>query len=1194
LRAFRHEVWIDRGGTFTDCVALERETGELKVTKVPSSDAAIAEGIRRLFGLDDAAPLPPCDVRLSTTIATNALLERRGVASALAITRGFADLLAIGDQTRPDLFALAVERPEPLPRAVLEVDARALPNGEAASEPDAASLLAELSALRASGVESLGIAVLNDYARGALEQRVGELARRAGFRHVALSSELSPEIGLLARAETTALDAYLTPLLRERLERLEAELAGSRLRIMQSSGELVPRARLRGPGALLSGPAGGVVACARIAAEAGLGPVLGFDMGGTSTDVSRAEGGRLEHVFETRVGGVRVRAPVLAVTTVAAGGGSICSFDGRKLEVGPESAGAVPGPLCYGRDGAHALTLTDVNLALGRLSPGRFPFPLDRERAEQGLERVRAELAQAGHERTCAEVGAGFLEIANRTMADAIREVSVAAGHDPRKHTLVVLGGAGGQHACALARHLGIERVVFHPLAGVLAAFGLGLCDTGFRAVRELGGEPLADEALARAERTLDELEREGRSALLAEEGPEAPLAATRTLELRYTGTETTLPFEPETADALRKAFDRRHAELFGHAHPTHPVELVAARIAVVARRPTPSIARPSSAEPTPGPRETTRLYADGRWHEGVPVFDREALPRQAPLEGPLVIREATGTIVLDPGFSLAEDEHGLLVARDRRGRTELSASSHGDASTTHGASLPDPVLLEVLGRRFMSIAEQMGHLLRRTALSTNIRERLDFSCAVFDASAGLVANAPHIPVHLGAMSDSVRACVALHPDLAPGDVFVTNDPARGGSHLPDITVVTPVYDARGRLFAFTACRGHHADVGGTTPGSMPPDSTRLDEEGVVIGAVRAVRAGRLDDAVLLAALTHGRYPARRPADNLADLRAQIAAVASGATLLVEAVAELGFEQVVAYLEHLQDDAAARVSTWIAGLPSGTSAFEDALDDGSRIRVALTLAGGRLLIDFTGSAPEQPTNLNAPRSVTTAAVLYALRVLSRAPIPLNAGCLRPVDLVIPEPSLLAAGPGAAVAAGNVETSQRIVDVLLAAAGAAAASQGTMNNLSFGDATFGYYETLGGGAGAGAGFRGASAVHTHMTNTRLTDPEVLERRYPVCVRELSVRRGSGGSGRFPGGDGLCRELEFRAPLRVSLISERRTRCPFGLAGGKAGLPGRALLNGVELGGRFSVDVRPGDRLRIETPGGGGYGSPQRSS
>jgi 5-oxoprolinase (ATP-hydrolysing) len=1186
LSEVRFDVWIDRGGTFTDCVARDRATGELRVTKVLSSDSAAIEGIRRLLGLEPGDPLPPCDVRLSTTIATNALLERRGVRSALAITRGFGDLLRIGDQARPDLFALAIELPEPLPEAMLELDARALADGTPELTPDRERLAAELTELRARGIQSLGIVILNDYATGTLERQVAEVARRVGMRHVALSSELSPELGFLARAETTALDAYLTPLLRERLAALEQQLPGSRLRIMQSSGELAAIERVRGPGALLSGPAGGAVACARIAGEMGLGPVIGFDMGGTSTDVSRSDTGRLEHVFETRVAGVRVRAPVLAVTTVAAGGGSICRFDGRKLTVGPESAGATPGPLCYGNPAARSLTVTDVNLVLGRLAPERFPFPLDVARARAGLESIRDDMERAGFLRSLEQVADGFLEIANRAMAEAIREMSVARGHDVRSHALLSLGGAGGQHACALARHLGMERVVFHPLSGVLAAFGLGLCDVGLHRSRDLGGISLDEPALRSAREMLAALEAEGAAVLAKEEPTAGTPSVTRTLELRYAGTDTPIALAPDELDDLRTGFHRRHEELFGHARPEHAIELVAARVAVTLPARGSALQAPPQASRDPARvSESRRVFAAGAWHDDVPSVDRENLVAGAELEGPFVIREATGTIVLDPGFTLRVEAGGVLVATRAE---ETRARAPGNA-TDHG---PDPVLLEVLGRRFMSIAEQMGHLLRRTALSTNIRERLDFSCAVFDAEANLIANAPHIPVHLGAMSESVRACVTAHPDFMPGDVFVTNDPARGGSHLPDITVVTPVHDASGRLFAFTACRGHHADVGGTTPGSMPPDSTRLEEEGVVLPALRVVRGGRFDDTGALEAFSRGPYPARRPRDNLADLRAQVAAVLSGAGLVNELALELGVPLVEAYLEHLQADAAGRVVAWIRGFSAESAEgaeFADALDDGAVVRVKLRTESDRLIVDFTGSAPQQLSNLNAPRSVTQAAVLYALRVLTRAPIPLNSGCLRPVELRIPEPSLLAAGPGAAVAAGNVETSQRIVDVLLAAAGAAAASQGTMNNLSLGDATFGYYETLGGGAGAGPGFHGASAVHTHMTNTRLTDPELLERRYPLRVLELSIRRESGGTGRFRGGDGLCRVLELRAPLQVAMIAERRARAPFGLAGGGAGATGRTLLNGVELRGRFSMELRAGDRLRVETPGGGGWGT-----
>jgi 5-oxoprolinase (ATP-hydrolysing) len=1176
----RHEFWIDRGGTFTDCVHFDGETGALEAVKVPSSDAAALDGMRRLLGLPDDAALPPCDVRLGTTIATNALLERRGEPCALAITRGFADLLEIGDQRRPDLFALAVEKTAPLYGAVLEVTARCLPDGTPLERPERASLAAELVALRARGFASLAVAVLNDYARGELEREVAELARAAGFSHVSLSSELSPELGLLARAETAVLDAYLTPLLGRRLAELARSLPGSRLRLMQSSGVLTSPERFRGPGALLSGPAGGVVASARIAEQAALGPVVAFDMGGTSTDVARSAG-KLERKSETRVAGTRVRTPVLAVTTVAAGGGSLCRFDGRKLTVGPESAGAVPGPLCYGHPDARELTVTDVNLLLGRLVPERFPFPLDAARAAARLRQVTEELCAAGHAFTTEQAAEGFLEIANRAMADAILEVSVAEGHDVRDHALLVFGGAGGQHACALARRLGVKTVVFHPFGGVLAAFGLGLADEGWHGVRELGGVRLDEAALDVAGERLRLLEAEGRDALAGELRDGDSWVVTRSLELRYAGSDTALPLEPARALALAEAFHARHRALFGYARPEHPLELVAARVEVSARRQVPPLVDPAPVA-TGEPSRRTRLFVLGRWLEDVPVRERAELPLGVELEGPLVLAERTGTLVIEPGFVVQRRADGLLVARER------AAARPEPPARTAATSRPDPVLLEVMGRRFMSIAEQMGHVLRRTAFSTNIRERLDFSCALFDGRADLVANAPHIPVHLGAMSDSVRAVVARHPALVPGDVFVTNDPALGGSHLPDLTVVAPVHDAHGTLRFFTASRGHHADVGGVVPGSMPPRSRRLEEEGVVLGALRIVHAGRFDEDAVRRAFGAGPYPARRIDDNLADLKAQIAAVRTGSAELGRLIDEIGVESCERYMGFVQDDAAERVAAWMRTLDGSRLGFSDSLDDGTPIAVEIGLVNGRLVVDFTGTGATHPGNLNAPRAVTTAAVLYVLRLLAGAQIPLNAGCLRHVELRVPDPSLLSPLPGAAVAAGNVETSQRIVDVLLGALGAAAASQGTMNNVCFGDESFGYYETLGGGTGAGATFRGASAVHSHMTNTSLTDPEVLERRFPVRVRELSVRRGSGGSGAFSGGDGLCRELEFLRPLTVSVISERRTRAPFGLNGGGPGAPGRNFLNGVERAGCFEEGVREGDRLRVETPGGGGFG------
>jgi 5-oxoprolinase (ATP-hydrolysing) len=1182
-RDFRHEIFIDRGGTFTDFVHLDGATGALSTLKLPSTEAAPLDGIRRLLGVAPGAAIPPCDVRLGTTVATNALLERRGARTALAITRGFGDLLAIGDQTRPELFALAIQKSPPLAEAVLELDARLDVTGAVLARPDPEALRAELATLRATGIDSLAIVVLHDQRHGVLEREVAALARELGFGYVVCAHELTPEIGLLARAETTVLDAYLTPPLRTALSRLGAELEGSRLRVLQSSGALSDPSALRGSAALLSGPAGGVVACARLAERAALGPVIGFDMGGTSTDVCRSAG-PLELDAETTVAGVRVRAPVLAVTTIAAGGGSVCRFDGAKLTVGPESAGAIPGPLAYGRPEATELTLSDVNLLLGRLVPERFPLPLERQRAEQKLAAVTRELEAAGHSLSAEDVGAAFLEIGNRAMAAAIREVSVSRGHDVREHTLLVLGGAGGQHACAVARLCGMSRIVFHPLGGVLAAVGVGLADLGGRRLRELD-EPLGPASLARAESAFEELTRAGLAALEPQLGSSDTLTVTRTLSLRCAGTETALELPPAPLDALVANFHTLHRRLFGYDRSGHTLELVSAHVELTARRPFMDVPAPA---PTASPRARTRLYHDGRFLEDVPVLDRASLEPGRSLEGPLVLAETTSTVVIDPGFRVVLEPDGLLVATpiavDTAGETLRTAGR----TASHASGSPDPMLLEVMGRRFMSIAEQMGRVLRRTALSTNIRERLDFSCAVFDAEGNLVANAPHIPVHLGAMGDSVRGVMARHPALEPGDVFVTNDPALGGSHLPDITVVAPMFDPQGTLRFFVANRGHHADVGGTAPGSMPPDSRRIEDEGIVLGALRLVHRGRFDETEVLRALGSGPHPARRPADNLADLKAQVAAVHLGLELLGELGREAGFDTVSRYMRHVADDAALRVRRFLARLPPGTRHFEDVLDDGTRVAATLTIEADRLDVDFTGTSPEQPTNVNAPRAVTTAAVLYCLRAWLGEPIPLNAGCLRHVHVTVPQGCLLAPHPGAAVAAGNVETSQRIVDVLLGAAGIAAASQGTMNNLTFGTAAFGYYETIAGGAGAGPGFAGASAVHTHMTNTRLTDPEVLERRYPVRVRELSLRRGSGGGGRFPGGDGLCRELELLAPLRVSVISERRVRAPFGLDGGEPGKPGRNLVNGREQPGRFSRDLLPGDRVRIETPGGGGYG------
>jgi 5-oxoprolinase (ATP-hydrolysing) len=1182
VKASRWQIWIDRGGTFTDCIGLDPATNELRVAKVLSSDRAPLDGIRKLLGLAVDTPIPPSDIRMGTTLATNALLERKGCPTALLVTRGFGDLLAIGTQARPELFRLNIEKPPPLPVATVEVDARHDASGRVLERPAPDSLAETLSGLAAAGARSVAVSLLHAYRAPELELEVGAAARRAGFAHVSLSHEVAPEIGLLGRTDTTLLDAYLTPLLSDYLRSLAAELPGSTLLLMQSSGGLASAAALRGPSAILSGPAGGVVAVAEIATRAGLQQAIGFDMGGTSTDVCRFAG-ELERIYESEVAGVRVRAPMMRIHTVAAGGGSICKLDAGRLVVGPESAGARPGPLAYGDPAAHDLTLTDVNLLLGRLADDRFPFPLERQRAEARLTELARTLDDPA--RGPLDVAEGFFHVANSAMAEAIRKVSVARGYDVREHALVVMGGAGGQHACALARRLGIREVVVHPLAGVLSAWGIGLSAVRWNGDRDAGRALLDASALDAVEPVFAEMEAAGRSALGEQIDDAAAVRVERRLDLRYRGSETVLTLPVQDATSLTQSFHAEHERAFGHARPEHPIEVAVARLEVsvagFGAQPGTAAGGGSRREP----RRFTLLHYEGRSLDHVPVHHREDLGPGDVVEGPALVLEPTSTTVVDPGFRLEVNEGGLLRIRDHAGSAALP-----ELVGALDDSIADPVLLEIMQSSFMGIAEQMGETLRRTAFSTNIRERLDFSCALFDAEGGLVANAPHIPVHLGAMSETVRALRVQHRDMRAGDVFVTNDPAAGGSHLPDITVVTPLFDEADRLRFFTACRGHHADVGGITPGSMPPSSTCIEEEGVVLRGLRLVQGGRFDRASIEAALSSGPHPARDPGANILDLEAQVAANRTGAALVAELLERYGLPRVEAYMRHVQRDAAERVARQIEQLGDGTHRFTDALDDGTPICVTLEVHGRHLVVDFAGTGTEHAGNLNAPRAVTLAAVIYFLRALVDAPIPLNSGCLDPVEVRIPPASILDPSPGRAVAGGNVETSQRVVDVLLGAAGLAAASQGTMNNLTFGGEGFAYYETIAGGAGAGPTFDGASAVHTHMTNTRITDPEVLEARFPVRLLRFAVRHGSGGAGRRHGGDGVIRELEFLVPARVAILSERRERPPFGLAGGMPGARGVNRLDGRELPGRASADVTPGSRIVIETPGGGGYGAP----
>jgi 5-oxoprolinase (ATP-hydrolysing) len=1092
----------------------------------------------------------------------------------LIADEGLGDLARLGDQTRPALFALDIEKPEPLADEVVEVGARMTADGSLLHTLDVDAVRLALEGARDRGTESVAIALIHAYRDDRLERSVAAIAKDVGFSHVSVSSEISNELGLLGRTDTTVANAYLTPLLTHYLAEIEKDLGVGRLRMMQSNGGLVDAAGFIGRDAVLSGPAAGVVAAGAVADELGLPEVIGFDMGGTSTDVSRYAG-EVSRVFESEISGIRIRAPMIEIHTVAAGGGSICRLDGNRLTVGPQSAGAEPGPLCYANPEGHELTLTDVSLCLGRIADDRFPFALDVERPGRKLDEIAESVRAPGIERSTTDVAHGFLRVAVENMAAAIQKVSVGRGHDVRTHGMVVFGGAGGQYACLIARRLGIPRLVFHPYAGVLSAFGMGVANFEWHGERDAGRASLDDPLPERWQSAFSELEAAGRAALRSDSGSGARWQVRRQLALRYRGTETALTVDWGDAVAMRRAFEALHQREFGYMRHGHTVEATTLRVAVELSGTKPELpfAKPGSGNP----ERTAMVWSGGAFTEA-PVYHRENLPIDVEVRGPALILDATGTVVVDAGFLAVRSERDYLIVKDSHVRTEREAAD----------TRVDPVLLEVFNNQFKSIAEQMGIVLQRTAMSTNIRDRLDFSCAVFDAEGGLVANAPHIPVHLGAMSESVRAVLAAHPTTKPGEVFVTNDPAGGGSHLPDITVVTPVHDAGDALRFVVASRGHHADVGGLTPGSMPPFSTTLEEEGVVLRNLQIVGDGIFEEARLREVLTSGLYPARNPDENVADVQAQIAANEKGTQLLDELLARYGIDVVTAYMQHIQDNAAELTARAIEGLPDGEHRFEDHLDDGARIAVRITVRGGAMEIDFEGTDRALANNLNAPRAVTMAAVLYVLRVLVGKPIPLNSGCMRPVTVRIPEGSLLSPEPHRAVAAGNVETSQRIVDVLFGALGLAAASQGTMNNITFGDDRFAYYETLGGGAGASERQPGASGVHTHMTNSKCTDAEVLETRFPIRVRRFERRHGSGGTGAHAGGDGLVRELEFLAPMRVSVLSERRIIPPYGMRGGGPGARGMNLLNDKQLAHRVTVEVSPGDVLRVETPGGGAWG------
>lgn len=1306
--------------------------------------------IRTALGLRRDQPIPNVSVRLGTTRGTNALLTRRGARTVFVTTKGFADVLLIANQDRPRLFDLDIIKPEPLFADVLEIDERLDADGRVLRTPDEVEVRRQLSVVSGqsqqttdNGPPSLAICLLHSFANSAHEQIVERIARELGFTEISVSSRLAPLIKIVSRGDTTVMDAYLNPILREYVGRLRRQLEGETgrqrdnetptsspcppvslspgLKLMTSAGGLIDADRFVGKDSILSGPAGGVIGFSRVAQQAGFTKAIGFDMGGTSTDVARFDG-QYEYEFETKKAGVRIVAPMLAIETVAAGGGSICGFDGVKLVVGPQSAGSDPGPACYGRGGP--LTVTDLNLWLGRIVPSRFPFPLDRAAVERRLTELSLVVASSAD-----QLADGLCRIANANMVRAIRRISVARGYDPAEYVLVCFGGAGAQHACEMAKSLGMNRVLIHPLASLLSAYGIGLAD-----VRRFGErsvlKPYSTDQLAELDTLFAELEQTARAEVAAEGIPaERIQPAVKSLDLRYAGVEATIRVtSPADGDYAAK-YEELHRQLYGYAHSGRKLEITAARVEVVGLTTVPPVPSQPLVERRPTPDDDQPVWFDGAFRD-TPIFFREHLQPGDKIKGPALISEPSSTIVIEPNwfghvlehgevlvetrlaanrnlaaskpasdivrrpraeieqqlsvfrkylssisvginrdralvaqealgfvesFTAAEllerlasspkgqqvaqprvfrclrqlVESGLILRRSNaEGREWYSPAAEDDGREPAVPDVPvvattkpaDPVLLEIFNNLFASIAEQMGVTLQKTSCSTNVKERLDFSCAIFDPQGNLVVNAPHIPVHLGAMSETVKRIIADNPELSSvvrtptseqldrpdvgvrATVFVTNDPYRGGSHLPDVTVVTPVHDAAtGELIFFTASRAHHAEIGGILPGSMPPFSKNLGEEGVLIRNFKLVDAGVSREDELRQLLLSGPHPTRAINDNLADIRAQVAANNIGVRLLSELVEKQSLDVVQAYMRHIQVAAATKMRLALTALPNGRYERVDHLDDGSPIQATITITGDSATVDFTGTGPVLKSNLNANRAIVTAAVMYVFRCLINEDIPLNGGVLEPITILVPEcllnpPEHPDPSQSAAVVGGNVETSQRVVDVLLGALGLAAASQGTMNNLTFGDATFGYYETICGGSGATANADGTDAVHTHMTNTRLTDAEVIERRYPVRVHEFSIRKGSGGAGQHHGGDGIVRKLEFLRPLNVSLLTERRGPFPpFGLNAGQPGSLGRNTLTKaatheiVELGGKAQLTVAAGDLLTIETPGGGGYGS-----
>ena len=1217
---------IDRGGTFTDIVA-RRPDGAILTKKLLSDnpeqyeDAAVA-GIRALMAEHGEAPIEA--VKMGTTVATNALLERKGERVVLAITRGFADALRIGYQARPDIFARNIVLPEPLYSHVVEIDERVTAEGEVLRPLDLEKAREQLRTAFAQGYRAIAIVLMHGWRWTEHEAALADLAREIGFTQISASHRVGPLIKLIGRGDTSVVDAYLSPVLRRYVDRVVSALTppspredspvpsevegrscgrastslgtngGSvqhgRLFFMQSNGGLTDAAAFQGKDAILSGPAGGIVGMARTAAEAGYDRIIGFDMGGTSTDVSHFAG-TYERSTEKLVAGVRVRAPMLEIHTVAAGGGSICHFDGARFRVGPDSAGAVPGPACYRRGGP--LTITDCNVMLGKIRPDHFPAvfgpegdqPIDAEIVRTKFEAMSVEIeAATGRHLGPSEIAEGFIRIAVDNMANAIKQISIARGHDVTRYTLQCFGGAGGQHACLVADALGMERVMIHPLAGVLSAYGMGLADT-IELRQRTFGRPLSPEAMPELDALLTELTAEAEAALSTQGIPAEAVETIRRAALRYDGSDTALEVPASAPDEMRRQFEELHKTRFGFTSPGTPVIIETAVVEAIGKSSTNSSLVPSEVEARLHQRPSTSLGTNG-------VIDRNGLRTGTLIPGPALIIDPSATTVVEPGWQAEVDRLGNLI---------LTRTQPRDTAQAIGTEA-DPVMLEIFNNLFMAIAEEMGVSLQNTASSVNIKERLDFSCAIFDREGALIANAPHIPVHLGSMGDSIRTIIASRGDardgrgMKPGDAYVLNAPYNGGTHLPDITVIVPVFADNDPAPAwYVAARGHHADIGGIAAGSMPADSVTVEEEGILIDNMLLVDSGTFLEADMRALLASGHWPARDPDRNIADLKAQIAACTRGANELRRIAAEYNRHVVDAYMNHVMANAEEAVRRLIGGLKDGRFTYR--MDNGAHVSVTVTVdqESRSARVDFTGTSDQQPNNFNAPYSICRAATLYVFRTLVDDAIPMNDGCLRPIELIVPEGSMLRPRFPAAVVAGNVETSQVITDTLFAAMRALAPSQGTMNNFTFGNDQYQYYETIAGGAGASPDHDGASAVQTHMTNSRLTDPEILETRFPVILERFAIRRGSGGAGAHKGGDGVERHIRFRERMHANILSNRREIPPAGLAGGEDAKPGinqiiRADGTIETLGATASAEMAPGDMFVIETPGGGGFGLP----